>query len=95
MNNLKVSGIRIAREKRKLSISELANMLKVESSVIRNWEAGIGAIHLDTVLKISKLLSVPTEMILFGEERKPLNLSELDERQKEVVIRMYNIFKKK
>lgn len=94
MGITKLSGIKQAREKANLSIDELANLLKVESSVIRNWENGIGPIHINTVKKISKLLNVPTELILLNENRPPLDISNLDEKQKAVVMDAYKLLKK-
>ena len=87
------SGLQIAREKAKMNSLELAALLKVNESVLKGWEAGGGIIHLDTVIKLMNILDTSSEMILFNENRKGLNIETLTNEQRDVIFDLYNLMK--
>lgn len=87
------SGLQIAREKRKMKPLELAALLKVSESVLKGWEAGGGIIHLDTVIELMNILDTSSEMILFNENRKGLNIETLTNEQRDVIFDLYNLMK--
>lgn len=86
-------GIKKAREDKNISAIELANKLNVDIAVINAWEIGIGTIPLNTIIKMTKLLNVTSEQLLFSEERKALNISQLTDKQKDIVIKLYEIIR--
>ena len=86
-------GIKQARETVFMSVSELAKRLNVDNSVVRAWENGVSSIPIPILIKISKILKVPIEQLLFSETRKPLDLSQLNEEQTRIVLSLYRDFK--
>lgn len=93
MTNKNKSGLQNAREKEKMNSLELAALLKVNESVLKGWEAGGGIIHLDTVIKLMNILDTSSEMILFNENRKGLNIETLTNEQRDVIFDLYNLMK--
>ena len=90
----KKNGLKKAMEKNNMNEIELAAKLKIDTSLIKIWETGAGNIPMSILIEIAKLLHTSTEMILFAEERKPLNISCLNEDQKKVVLYVYKNLKK-
>lgn len=88
------SGLKIAREHMNLQDYELAAKLKIDVAVIRSWEAGIGTIPLPMVKKLTKILNTTSDMLLFSENRKPLDISNLTSDQRDYVIKLYELMKK-
>lgn len=87
-------GIRQAREAIQMSIVEFASKLNVDASVARAWENGVSSIPLVTLIKMSKLLNVTIEQLLFSETRKALDLSQLTTDQMRIILLLYQDFKK-
>ena len=56
------------RNKRKLTQTRLAELLKVSARVYNRWEKGTAAPHLDTVIKIADILQVDLDDLV---GRKP------------------------
>lgn len=94
MQNYHKSGLKIARERMNLKDYELATKLKIDVAVIKSWEAGIGIIPLPMIKKLTKTLSTTSDMLLFSENRKPLDISSLTSEQKDYVIQLYELMKK-
>lgn len=82
-------GIKKAREKLGISQIELASKLKIDLSVLKGWEAGAAFPSLEIIKNLTNILNVSSEMLIFSEERKPLNIAELDEESKTIVINFY------
>lgn len=60
------------RKKRKLSFSELAQMIGIHSTQLRRYEKGDSQPTLDVLKQLAIALNVPGDMLLFDEqERKP------------------------
>ena len=87
MTNINKSGLQIARENKKMETLELAALLKINESVLKGWEAGGGTIQLDNILDTS------SEMILFNESRKGLNIETLTEEQRNLIFELYKQMK--
>ena len=86
MTNINKSGLQIARENKKMETLELAALLK-------GWEAGGGTIQLDKVIKLMNILDTSSEMILFNESRKGLNIETLTEEQRNLIFELYKQMK--
>lgn len=69
--------IRLARDKANLSQKELADLLGVHYRSVQNWERG-GRLpkSLDTVMKISEVLGIPSEQLLDDEEEYIVSAAE-------------------
>lgn len=89
----KKNGLKKAMDNSNIDELELAAKLKVDTSLIKIWETGAGSIPLSILMEISKILHTSTEMILFSEERKPLNFSCLNDEQKQLVLYVYKSLK--
>lgn len=93
MTNINKSGLQIARENKKMETLELAALLKINESVLKGWEAGGGTIQLDKVIKLMNILDTSSEMILFNESRKGLNIETLTEEQRNLIFDLYKLMK--
>ena len=93
MTNINKSGLQIARENKKMETLELAALLKINESVLKVWEAGGGTIQLDKVIKLMNILDTSSEMILFNESRKGLNIETLTEEQRNLIFELYKQMK--
>lgn len=93
MTNINKSGLQIARENKKMETLELAALLKINESVLKGWEAGCGTIQLDKVIKLMNILDTSSEMILFNESRKGLNIETLTEEQRNLIFELYKQMK--
>lgn len=93
MTNINKSGLQIARENKKMETLELAALLKINESVLKDWEAGGGTIQLDKVIKLMNILDTSSEMILFNESRKGLNIETLTEEQRNLIFELYKQMK--
>lgn len=93
MTNINKSGLQIARENKKMETLELAALLKINESVLKGGEAGGGTIQLDKVIKLMNILDTSSEMILFNESRKGLNIETLTEEQRNLIFELYKQMK--
>lgn len=93
MTNINKSGLQIARENKKMETLELAALLKINESVLKGREAGGGTIQLDKVIKLMNILDTSSEMILFNESRKGLNIETLTEEQRNLIFELYKQMK--
>lgn len=93
-NNIR-SGITLARKKNKMVLSELANKLKIDVNTLKSWENGAGTVPTDILLEMSKILNVSIEYLIFADDRPPLNISNLNKKQIEIILFMYKTFKYK
>jgi len=93
MTNINKSGLQIARENKKMETLELAALLKINESVLKGWEAGGGTIQLDKVITLMNILDTSSEMILFNESRKGLNIETLTEEQRNLIFELYKQMK--
>ncbi len=89
--NTNYSGIKTARILKKMSQSELAIAMNVDVFTINEWEKGIGVLSLNNLLNLAQILEVSTNLLLFNENRNPLNLDKLNEKQRNEVINLYNL----
>lgn len=81
MNTVIKSGIKIARKNANFSLQELANILKVDVSTLEGWEVGAGTIPLPTLKKMSSILNVSIEFLIFADDREPLVIENLTKEQ--------------
>lgn len=93
MNHHK-NGLKNIRNKANLSKSELAFSLNVEENIVNIWESGYGTYTLEEIKKIMNLLNTTSEMILFNENRKGIDISCLSQEQLNLIINLYLMMKK-
>ncbi len=91
--NTNYSGIKTARILKNMSQAELAIAMNVDVFTINEWEKGIGVLSLNNLLNLAQILEVSTNLLLFNENRNPLNLDKLNEKQRNEVINLYNLIR--
>lgn len=79
------------KKKRNISQTELAGILNIDVSVIKGWEAGASFPTVEVLQELSDLLNTTTEMLLFSESRKALNIAKLDETKRSWVLTFYRV----
>lgn len=90
---MQLSGIKIARERCGLTIFQLSKILKLDIYVIMSWENGVGNIPYNILLQLMSILNTSSEILLFGVDKKPLNIDTLKEHQKKFIINFYDFIK--
>lgn len=85
------NGIINARLNAKLSVEELAHLMDVSVCTIEDWESGILSMTLDNLVKLSKVLNISPDMIIFGEENEKVDFEQLQSNQVDTI---YYVFKK-
>lgn len=91
--NTNYSGIKTARILKNMSQAELAIAMNVDVFTINEWEKGIGVLSLNNLLNLAQILEVSTNLLLFNENRSPLNLDKLNEKQRNEVINLYTLIR--
>lgn len=89
MNEHNKSGLQKARESKNLTLLELAEKLGVEVSAVKSWELGAKFPHPTMMKQLCYILNVSSDLILFNENRKTLDISQLTETQKLIVIDLH------
>lgn len=87
------NGIKIARDRKKLTREQLASYLNVDVNVINSWENDEGIILIPQLEKMKNVLGTSYEMLLYNEERKGLKISHLKCYQQEFVIKLHKIMR--
>jgi transcriptional regulator with XRE-family HTH domain len=79
-------GVRLTqfREKRKLSITELARSVGVDYMQISRYEKGQSLPSLDTAVRISNVLEVSLDLLATGTEAVPIRNAQLFQRMREL-----------
>lgn len=67
MKEILAQNLRKAREHKRLSQGELANLVGVNLKTIQRWEAGQNAPTVVDVDRLAKALEVPLSMLVYGE----------------------------
>ena len=74
----KLMGIRLRQRREQLGYSreELAEKLDVSSKFCSDIELGVKGVSLNTLAKLSYILSLSTDYILFGDDTKTISNNE-------------------
>lgn len=77
-----------------ISQSELAKRLGVTKSAVNSWEAGTNSPSLEYIIKMSQIFSVSTDYLLGVNERLTVDITDLDEYQRQAVQMIIRLFEK-
>lgn len=77
-----------------LSQSELAKRLGVTKSAVNSWESGTNSPSLNYIIKMSQIFSVSTDYLLGVNERLTVDITALDDNQKQAVQMIIRLFEK-
>ena len=72
---------------------EMGNRLKVSKQSVSNWENGNIMPSIDLLTKMADLFQVSTDYVLDRDQSLTLDISDLDNKQQEMVSRMVSYFR--
>lgn len=86
--------IKSLRQQMGMSQVQLAKRLGVTKSAVNSWEAGTSSPTLSYLIKLSQVFSVSTDYLLGVNERLTLDISSLDDFQKQAVMLTVKLFER-
>jgi transcriptional regulator with XRE-family HTH domain len=87
--------IRYLREKNNLTQTDLANRLRISRSAVNAWEMSLSSPSINNIIEMSKVFHVTTDYLLSTAERLMVDISDLDNEQREIVMRLVDCFHRK
>jgi transcriptional regulator with XRE-family HTH domain len=78
--------LKVLRSAKGLTQQQLADRLNITKSLISAYETNIRMPSIDNLIKLSKVLGVTTDYLLNIEKRQMIDVSNLSQRQIEIVI---------
>ena len=86
--------MRCLREHYGLTQTQLAERLGVTKSAVNAWETGTNSPSLTYIIKLAQIYGVSTDYLLGVNERLTVDITNLDELQKQAVTLMIRMFKR-
>lgn len=84
--------IKQAREKNGLTQSALAKKLGLSRSAVNAWEMGVSIPSAQYLIELSRLLRVSVDYLLEVDRRETIDISFLDEEEKNIIYSLLNHF---
>ena len=84
--------IRYLREKNGLTQAALAKKLGITRGSVNFWEMSLTSPSLANVVEMAKIFHVTVDYLLSTEEKMLLDITALDQEQREVVCRLVDCF---
>ena len=85
--------IRYLREKNNLTQTDLANRLRISRSAVNAWEMSLSSPSLNNIIEMAKVFHVSTDYLLSSTEKLLVDISALDNEQREVVLKLVDCFR--
>lgn len=89
--NEKIKNLRINSG---MSQVQLAERLGITKSAVNAWESGTNSPSLSYIAKLAKIFGVSTDFLLRVNEKLTVDISGLDDMQRQAVFLMINLFKR-
>lgn len=86
--------IRYLREKAGMTQTDLANKLGISRSAVNSWEMSLSSPSLTNIIEMSRIFHVSSDYILSSSEKLLIDITELDNEQREIIIKLIECFKK-
>jgi transcriptional regulator with XRE-family HTH domain len=86
--------IRFLRDKAGMTQTALAKSLGISRSAFNSWEMSLSSPTIANVIEMSKLFHVSVEYILSSSERVCVDITDLDNEEQEVIIKMVDCLMK-
>ncbi|MBP3854925.1 MAG: helix-turn-helix transcriptional regulator [Ruminiclostridium sp.] len=86
--------IKTLRNQIGISQSDLARRLGVTKSAVNSWESRTNSPSLTYIIKLSQIFSVSTDYLLGVNERLTVDITDLDDNQKQAVQMIIRLFEK-
>ena len=87
--------IKELREKQNLTQSGLAKKLNITRSAVNAWEMGISVPNVEKLVELSSLFNVSVDYLLGINNTFNINISNLSEEEKKLVLNLVNILSEK
>lgn len=87
--------IRLLREQRGLTQTDLAKMLGISRSAVNSWEMSLSLPSLTNIVELAKIFHVSTDFLLSVSDKLLLDITDLSSDEKEIVTKMVACFLKK
>ena len=85
--------IKDLREKAGMTQTQLARRLKVSRSAVNSWEMSLSTPSSIYLAELSKIFGVTTDYLLSLDDGVKVDITDLDEQEQEIVIRLVDHFK--
>ena len=83
------------REKYNMTQTDLANRLGISRSAVNSWEMSISSPSISNIIEMSIIFNVTTDYILSTSNKILVDISDLGNKEREVVLQMIDCLKKK
>lgn len=87
--------IKEVREKSQMTQSALAKRFGISRSAVNAWEMGISVPSAQYLVELSLLFGVSTDYLLGLDRTQTIDISFLDEEEKQIVYALLNCFKRR
>ena len=85
--------IQYLREKNGLTQTALAKRLGISRSAVNSWEMSLSSPSLANIIEMTKIFNVSADYILTLTDRITVDITELDNEKRELIIKLTNCFK--
>lgn len=93
---LKISErIQELRTRHNLTQSDLAKKMRVTRSSVNAWEMGISIPSTEKLIDLSLFFNVSLDYLVGKDDEFNLNISELSDKEKDLVVQLVKMFKHK
>ncbi len=86
--------IRYLREKNGMTQTDLAKQLGISRSAVNSWEMSLSSPSVANIVEIARIFNVSADYILSSSDKLLIDISEISNEQKEIIIRLIDCFKK-
>ncbi len=86
--------IRYMREKNNLTQTDLANRLGISRSAVNAWEMSLSSPSIGNIIEMSKVFHVTADYLLSASEKLLVDISDLDNEQREIVLKLIDSLRK-
>ena len=86
--------IRYLRDKSGMTQTDLAKKLGISRSAVNSWEMSLSMPSLANIVEMSQIFHVDVDYILSTSDKITVDISDLSNEEREIVIRLIECFKK-
>lgn len=86
--------IRYLRDKAGMTQTDLARRLGISRSAVNSWEMSLSTPSVSNIVELTQIFHVSADYLLSLSDRMRLDLSELTDEQRELVLRLVKCFSK-
>lgn len=87
--------IKYLRDKYEITQTHLAKKLGISRSAVNSWEMGLSLPSLGNIVEMTKIFNVSADYILGLERQVTLDISELENDEREIIFKLVDCLKRK